>query len=54
MFAIVMCLALLIYTLLIWLEPGSGRVRWCYVCVSCESVFFVYIAGPGICIIGAS
>ena len=23
------------------LETDSGRVRWCYVCVSCESGFFV-------------
>ena len=23
--------------------PGSGRVGWCYVCVSCESGLFVYI-----------
>ena len=23
------------------LGPGSGGVRWCYVCVSCESVFSV-------------
>ena len=21
--------------------PGSGKVGWCYVCVSCESGFFV-------------
>ena len=24
-----------------WLGSGSGEVRWCYVCVSCESGFFV-------------
>ena len=24
------------------------RVGWCYVCVSCESGFFVLMAGPGI------
>ena len=23
------------------LAPGSGGVGWCYVCVSCESGFFV-------------
>ena len=34
------------------LGPWSGRVGWCYVCVSCESRFlFVYMAGPGICIL---
>ena len=27
----------------------SGRVGWCYVCVSCESGFFVLMAG--ICIL---
>ena len=31
------------------LGPGSGGVRWC--CVSCESGFSVYIAGPGICVV---
>ena len=30
------------------LGPGSGGVGWCYVCVSCESGFSVYMAGPGI------
>ena len=30
------------------LEPGSGRVLWCYVC---ESGLFVLMAGPGICIL---
>ena len=24
-----------------WLGPASGRVGWCYVCVSYESGFFV-------------
>ena len=24
---------------------------WCYACVSCESEFSVYMAGPGICIL---
>ena len=24
---------------------------WCYVCVSCESGFSVYKAGPGICVL---
>ena len=24
-----------------WLGTGSGRVGWCYVCVSCESGFYV-------------
>ena len=33
------------------LGPGSGRVGWCYVCVCCESGFFVLIAGPCICIL---
>ena len=33
------------------LGPGSVRVGWCYVCVCCESGFFVFIAGPGICIL---
>ena len=28
-----------------------GRVGWCYVCVSCESRLFVWIAGPGICLL---
>ena len=26
--------------------PGSGGVGWCYICVSCESGFSVYMAGP--------
>ena len=34
-----------------WLGPGSGRVGWYYVCACCESVFFVLMAGPGICIL---
>ena len=34
-----------------WLGPGSGGVVWCYVCVSCNSGIFVYMAGPGICIL---
>ena len=29
---------------------GSG-VGWYYVCVSCESVFSVYMAGPCICVL---
>ena len=33
------------------LGPGSGTVGWCYVCVICESGFFVSMAGPGICIL---
>ena len=33
------------------LRPGSGRVGWCYVCVSCESGLFVQMAGPVICIL---
>ena len=33
------------------LGPGSGSVEWCYVCVCCESGFFVLMAGPGICIL---
>ena len=24
-----------------WPGTGSGRMRWCYVCVSCESGLFV-------------
>ena len=24
-----------------WFGTGSGRVGWCYVCVSCKSGFFV-------------
>ena len=32
-----------------WLAPGSVRVRWCYVCVCCESGFFVEMAG--ICVL---
>ena len=34
-----------------WLRPGSGAVGWCYVCVMCESVLSVYMAGPGICVL---
>ena len=30
---------------------GSGRVVWCYVCVSCDSGLVVKMAGPGICIL---
>ena len=26
---------------------------WCYVCVCCESRFFVEMAGPGICVLWA-
>ena len=33
------------------LGPGSGGVLWCCVCVSCESEFSVYMAGPGICVL---
>ena len=33
------------------LGSRSGRVVWCYVCVSCESVFFVYMADTYICIL---
>ena len=33
------------------LGQGSGAVGWCYVCVRCESVFSVYMAGPGICVL---
>ena len=29
----------------------KGLEGWCYVCVSCESGFSVYMAGPGICIL---
>ena len=34
-----------------WLGTGSGRVGWCYVCVSCDPGLFVYMAGQGICIL---
>ena len=30
---------------------GSGSGGWCYGCVSCESIFSVYMAGTGICIL---
>ena len=33
------------------LGTGSGRMGWCYVCVSCESRFSVLMAGPGICML---
>ena len=33
------------------LGPGSERGLWCYVCVCYESVLFVYMAGPDICIL---
>ena len=33
------------------LGPGSGAVRWCYVCVRCESGLSVLMAGPGICVL---
>ena len=33
------------------LGPGSGIVACYYVCVCCESGFFVLLAGPGICIL---
>ena len=29
----------------------SGRVGWCYVCVSCESGLFVQMVGTGICVL---
>ena len=29
----------------------QGLEGWCYVCVSCEFGFFVYMSGPGICIL---
>ena len=32
-----------------WLGPG--RVGCCYVCLCCESGFFVEITGPGICVL---
>ena len=31
-----------------WLGPESGKVGWCYVCVCCESGFFVEMECPGI------
>ena len=34
-----------------WLGPRSGRVEWYYVCVCCESGFFVAMAGLGICVL---
>ena len=34
-----------------WLGPVSGRVRGWYVFVCCESGFYVYMAGPCICIL---
>ena len=33
------------------LGPGYGREGWCYVCMCCESGFFVLMARPGICIL---
>ena len=34
-----------------WRGQGfGGWVVWCYVCVCCESGFFVEMAGPGICV----
>ena len=30
--------------------PGSGGVGWCYICVSWEFRFAVYMTGPGICL----
>ena len=30
---------------------GSGGVAWCYICVRCESGIFVWMAGPGICVL---
>ena len=32
-------------------EPKSGRVGWCYVCVCCEFGLYVLMAGSGICIL---
>ena len=29
----------------------SGGLGCCYVCVSCESGFYVWMTGPGICIL---
>ena len=29
----------------------QGLEGWCYVCVSCEYGFFVYMADPDICIL---
>ena len=35
-----------------WCRWGwDRRVRWCYVCVTCESGFLVHMAGPCICIL---
>ena len=40
-----------------WCRWGVGRgldqglEGWCYVCVSCECGFSVYMAGPGICVL---
>ena len=31
-----------------WLGPRSGRMRWCHVCVCCESGLFVWMTGQGI------
>ena len=33
------------------LGPGSEKLGWCYVCMSCKCGFFVYMAGPDICIL---
>ena len=32
-------------------EVGFGRVGCCYVCVCCESGFFVEMEGLGICVL---
>ena len=34
-----------------WFGPGSGKVRWCYVFLCCDSGSFVKIVGPGICVL---
>ena len=40
--------AVVVYPLL---GQGSGGVRWCYICVCCESGLYVLMTGPGICIL---
>ena len=30
---------------------SHGMGGWCYVCVCCESGFFMEMAGPGICVL---
>ena len=34
-----------------WPGPGYVRMGWCYIGVCCESGLFVYMVGPGICIL---